>query len=406
MSLTGEAAAAADSIVSAEVEVHKASETIEDKELEADEESDQVLFLLTKLTDTQRRRTLLKLQPLMEPLMSSTVIHHETSSSKVSASNITSTDGPTLVTSSGNITLSSGTSKVVIQSSSSFSSKLKLFSGDNPVPHGQVDYRTWQKAAERLCSNAELSETELIGRVQNSLVKPALELVQSALDSGSVRKVLDLLEKAYGSADDPRDLLNAFNATMMMQKEKASEYLNRLYLLLEELRQRHIVESRDAPSVLIKQFVYGCSDENLVLKLRLEERGGSTPDFGALLLAIRQEEAKRTRKQLASKLARSQQVHASEEVSEIEILRKEVASLRTQLTSVNQPVPAAVKLNKLDSPHAVSSYSSANRDDSRRRLRFCFKCGLDGHVVWKCQNKANPELVTRKFQTVKRSENR
>ena len=160
--------------------------------------------------------------------------------------------------------------------------------------------------------DTDVQDAEKIYRIQSSLMKPALDIVQNMLDSGSVQGVLKLLNTMDGTVEDSRDLLIQFSSTLQESKEKPSEYLNRLYLLLDELLQRDIVKVADGPCELLKQFIYGCSDESLIMKLRLEEKENSPPDFGTLLLSIRREEAKRTRRNIAAKLARTHQVSTQE----------------------------------------------------------------------------------------------
>ena len=283
-----------------------------------------------------------------------------------------------------------------------------------------MDYRTWQKAVSRLCAAQDVSEVEKITRIQNSLVKPALDLAQRTLGPGSTSKVTSLLEKVYGSVDDPHELLNAFHNTLQ-GKQKSSEYLTQLYLLLGELQHQGVVDVHQASSYLLKQFIYGCHDETLILKLRLEGKESNPPDYGSLLLAILKEEAMRTRKQVAAKMAKAQQVSevAAEGSRMVDALRKEVESLKKELKAEREK-PYAAELNELR--HEVTQLkhcqvSSEVKQESRtqsrqssqpatrRKLRFCFKCGLDNHTVWSCRNDANPQLVCRRFQEAKQQEN-
>ena len=288
------------------------------------------------------------------------------------------------------------------------------FSGITPVPSGQADYRQWYKAAVRLTKDAEVTDTEIVYRIQSSLMKPALDIVQNALDAGSPTLVLQLLDSVYGNVEDPRDLFNAYNNAVQDAKERASDYLSRLFLLLDELHRRDIIKVEDGPTQLLKQFVYGCTDDNLVLKLRLEEKESDPPDYGKMLLAIRVEEAKRTRRQVVSKLARSQQV--SVEDSEIEKLKKEISILKgdkqkSELQNLREEVAQLKQQNvsgngqgqvqpRHSQPHGLAG-ASRSSPGTRPRLRFCFKCGLDGHTVWNCKNVANPQLVCKRFEVAK-----
>ena len=65
-------------------------------------------------------------------------------------------------------------------------------------------------------------------------------------------------------------------------------------LAMDDLLRQNIMKIRDGNSQLFQQFLYGCHDDTLIMKLRLEEKQ-DYPDYGALLLVICKEEAKRTR---------------------------------------------------------------------------------------------------------------
>ena len=405
----------------AEVDVHKVDQSAETVEItkggiETDEtdESDQIVFMIQSLPLRERRRTMMKLQPLMSSTMIVPSVSEETEKlvkedeHKEDNKSVKSipADKVKSLSASGSYTLSAGESTIVVKSvGNTFTGKLRQFSGVHPVPNGQVDFNTWQKASRRLCKNEEITDDEKIARIQNSLSQPALDLVQSALDSGSTTKVIELLEKAFGSVDDPRDLLNEFNASVMKSKEQPSDYLNRLYLMLEELKLRNIVKVFEGPLILLKQFVYGCTDESLVLKLRLEEKELNPPDYGTLLLALRREEAKRTRKQLAQKFARTQQVTAEAETTELVQLKMEMAALKSQFaeaTREHQKPLQSLGKTKEGASACTPSIFKKDEKDTKKRLRFCFKCGADGHVVWKCSSLPNPDLVCKKFEDARK----
>lgn len=361
-----------------------------------DEEGNQILFMLDRLSPIQRRRTLL----LLRPLLSSTVVDQdipkptEQEASNTNADVNVNTSNTSVLTSTGEVTLASGSSRILIQTSSTQSSvKLKSFSGILPVPNGQIDFRTWHQAATRLSKNSSFSEIEQLSRIQNSLLKPALDVVQSSLDLGSTSDVLKLLDQVYGNVDDPRDLLNNFNSSCQNAKERCSEYLSRLYLLLDELLRLSIVAVADARLTLLKQFIYGCSDDTLLLKLRLEEKEHNPPDYGSLLLSIRREEAKRTRRQVAARV-KTQQV--SVENSEVEALKCEVNTLKQEVASL-----------KLQQQHVTAENHGEQTGDRyagarpKKRFGFCFRCGKQGHSVWNCRNDPNPTLVTKLFENAK-----
>ncbi|MCP3892143.1 MAG: hypothetical protein GY702_25215 [Desulfobulbaceae bacterium] len=372
-------------------------------ESELDDETDpcnQIKFLIDGLSRQDRRRTLL----MLDPMFSST-FQEEKPTPSPDVKETSTSAAQTLYTSGGEYTLGSNSSvsKIIFQAPSNNPSKLRLFSGKKPVPKGEVDYRAWISAAKRLSLRKDLEEGEKCERIQNSLLDPALSLVRQALEASRTSKALSLLTKAYDDVKSVRDLQHEFRTAIQLDDEESSEYLTKIYLLLQEVNRKGAVDDFDAE--LLKQFIYGCTDEQLILKLRLEEKDDlcCPPEYGSLLLSIRTEEArKRAKRQFSSKRsARVQQLQqpSSPERSptenklqkEVEALRKEVAQLKQiQQTPTDQ---------KRDTPQYGNGGKSANR---RKTFQFCFQCGLDNHMVWNCNNPANPALVAKKFEMAKK----
>ena len=69
----------------------------------------------------------------------------------------------------------------------------------------------------------------------------------------------------------------------------------------------------------------GCSDETLLLKLRIDEK--EPPEYCTLLASIQLEEAKHTHRTLTKKMAKSHQVQAEEQIQQ---LKQEVGNLKQQ----------------------------------------------------------------------------
>ena len=378
--------------------------------------ADQIVFMFDKLKGKQRRITIEKLRPIVtSTFLDITEKHEDKDNQKLEEkherkTNSAQSDGSqqsTIHTSNGEITLSAGTSKIHIttgNASQNFTCKLRAFSGILPTPNGQVDFRTWMKAANRLVKDKGITDAEKLGRIQNSLLKPALDVVESSLDDGSIADVMRILQSLYGSVDDPRDLMIRFNSMVQDPKEKASEYLSRLYLAMDDLLRQNIVKIRDGNSQLFQQFLYGCHDDTLIMKLRLEEKQ-DYPDYGALLLDIRKEEAKRTRRQMTMKLAKAHQL--TTEDTEVEKLRKEVATLKQQSAEVESLRYEMAQLKQQNSSRCNNeteirppdrSKQEKEKNPEKKKLGFCFKCGLDGHKIWNCRGKPNPELVCKRFE--------
>ena len=124
--------------------------------------ADQIVFMFDKLKGKQRRITMEKLRPIVtSTFLDITEKHEDKDNEKHEGKhehkpNSAQSDGSqhsTINTNNGEITLSVRTSKIHIttgNSSHNFICKLRAFSGILPTPNGQVDFRTWMKAANRL----------------------------------------------------------------------------------------------------------------------------------------------------------------------------------------------------------------------------------------------------------------
>ena len=66
-------------------------------------------------------------------------------------------------------------------------------------------------------------------------------------------------------------------------------------LLVVEERQGIAADKLD--SELLGQFMRGCRDDNLIIRLKLEEKTSDPPSFADLLLLICKEEARSSEKQ-------------------------------------------------------------------------------------------------------------
>ena len=86
------------------------------------------------------------------------------------------------------------------------------------------------------------------------------------------------------------------------------------------------------------------------------------------------------------------------ESSEVEQLRKEVSALKSQLEKVSSAKEEIRKPSTSASGQSSKSKTSDQKPTVRRKLRFGFKCGELGHVVWKCKKQPNPDLVSQRFE--------
>ena len=410
------------------------------------DDSQQVCALFTALSTRNKRRTMDMIADINPDFLSSTLIGElsETAASTKAYPKTKEMKKPdpeynksSSLTMDGEVTLIAGESRIVIQSSGSGGTHRKLgrFSGITPVPSGQVNFKTWKRATARMIKCTK--SVEGIQAIQNSLMQPALDLVQTELDSGDPECVLRFLDQIYGVAIDRHSVLKEFYDAVqdLKVKETPSSFLNRLYLLMEECKEVGAIKHEDAMETLLKQFISGCLDETLLTKLRFEDRESDPPSFGDLLMTVRKEEAKRTKKQMLAKLIKTQQIQAvnSEDNLEMVALRQQVGQLKQQIAKsqdvrlretagstdveiLKQQVMMLRQelhrdtLTKQDSKVQEARKSDQNRGEQQQsrtmRRKFCFKCGNYDHMVWTCTNRSDPDLVTKRFEENRATRNK
>ena len=298
--------------------------------------------------------------------------------------------------------------RIVVQSSSAPKPrKLRLFSGRLPVPSGEVDFETWRLLVTQLEGDTHITEADKKCIILQNLLRPALDAVKAV---GTLAEVLSVLDNLYGSVVDGQELLIRFHTTYQEEKESASEYVQRIYLLVMEVAEKGGTALGEVPSLLLKQFIRGSRDETIISRLKLEDKVDNPPSFANLLLGIRREESKIVEKRLRLKAAGRVAATVSEDPNsgQIKQLREEVAQLSVALKQhmVQSKAPSQSGKGKGSKSHSSGvgsgSDSSRGRRPSRKgpkkRSIFCYRCGQDDHTLEKCTEAKNPSLVQEKLE--------
>lgn len=255
--------------------------------------------------------------------------------------------------------------------------KLRVFSASSKPGSGEVDYKHWRRAALRISEDEEISEAHKKRIILQSLQGEAEDAVDLNRDK-SAAEIIAILDKLYGPVIDGRELLANFYQQYQQSNQSASQYLNQLFLLLGDVVKSGTMSKDKLPQTLLTQFVRGIDDEELLSKLRLEDKHEAPPDFPDLLHLVRQEETRRQERRARHKHQARSQVMAVQEPSP-------TSSAKTSETAQLQQRIAELEAQMKDMGKKKSS-----------RKVFCYRCGEDDHVATECMNPPNKTLVEKK----------
>ncbi|KAL7852864.1 hypothetical protein SRHO_G00186490 [Serrasalmus rhombeus] len=167
----------------------------------------------------------------------------------------------------------------------SYGSKwLRTFSGKTPKPPGEVDFETWCLHVDLMFQDSLPVDAQR-RKILESLLPPAATVVKQLGPSAHPVEYVTLLESAYGFVEDGEEIFVKFLNTHQNSGERASDYLQRLQVLLGSAIKRGGIEQSSAKRHLLKQFIRGCWDHTLILSLQLEAKLSNPPDFAVSSLA-------------------------------------------------------------------------------------------------------------------------
>lgn len=103
--------------------------------------------------------------------------------------------------------------------------RLKPFSRRVSCPIHEVDYDTWHNSLEFHMTDSTLPDVTLVRRTVDSLLPPAVNVVKPLGPQATPKAYLDLLDSAYGTAEEGDVLFAKFRNTNQNPGKKPSSYL-------------------------------------------------------------------------------------------------------------------------------------------------------------------------------------
>lgn len=279
--------------------------------------------------------------------------------------------------------------------------KLPRFSGAERPKQGEVSFKRWQRAANRLLEETDVSEEVKKRSVLRSLQDTADDIADLHRDK-TAKDIFDVMVVQYGWMIDGDDLLVEFYNILQGDKQSTSEYVSDLFVQLGEVVNLKGLEATNMPKVLLKQFIRGTHDEDMLLKLRLEDKVNNPPQFPELIASIRREECKRTERKLRhKKQARAHAAVVKEEEREdpeVRSLRQRVSELEAVAARYEEPEPDPPSTAPTPEMAMLQQRLAAveKKLTGKRGFVFCYRCGEDAHLATECVNAPNKALVDQK----------
>ncbi|KAM9180702.1 zinc finger CCHC domain-containing protein 12 [Dugong dugon] len=176
---------------------------------------------------------------------------------------------------------------------------IKLFSGRVVPAQGEETFDNWLIQVNGVLPDWNTSEEEKLRRLRKTLRGPAREvmrLLQAANPNLSVADFLRAMKLVFGESESSVTARGKFFNTLQAQGEKASLYVIRLEVQLQNAIQTGVIAQKDANQTRLHQLLLGAKlnrDLHFRLKdlLRMyanEQR--RLPDFLELIRMIRAEE--------------------------------------------------------------------------------------------------------------------
>ncbi|XP_011378491.1 zinc finger CCHC domain-containing protein 12 [Pteropus alecto] len=176
---------------------------------------------------------------------------------------------------------------------------MKLFSGRMVPAQGEETFENWLIQVNGVLPNWNMSEEEKLKRLLKTLRGPAREvmrLLQAANPNLSVADFLHAMKLVFGESESSVTAHGKFFNTLQAQGEKASLYVIRLEVQLQNAVQAGIIAEKDANQTRLHQLLLG-AELNGGLRYRLKHllrmyanEQERLPNFLELIRMIREEE--------------------------------------------------------------------------------------------------------------------
>lgn len=293
--------------------------------------------------------------------------------------------------------------------------KLRMFSGERPVPIGEEEYDAWAEQTGHLLEEWQCNDGVKRQRIVESLKGSAADIVRflrAQNPTATSHDYMQALETAFGTTESPADLLMKFRQTFQCDGEKLSTYLLRLDKLLHCVFRKGGVGQPEMNQLRIEQVVRGALPHDMTaLRIRMTHKLRAPPTFYELLKEVREEEdmlqsRNDVRSTVTSKTVIPIPMSTPENSvnTEVEQLKKDISVMKAELISL-RTAAAEAPPKQPNTPSEFPSKARYRRNETTQRASgeesrsgiFCYRCGEDGHFKRECEGEENLKKVNNRL---------
>lgn len=166
--------------------------------------------------------------------------------------------------------------------------KIPCFSGDEPLPKGEVPYVVWRYEVQCLLTNPDLTRSTVLQIIRGSLRGTARIMTVPLGQDATVVEILAKLDVMFSEASTKEDLLTQFFNSRQNPNESVTTYACRLETLLQSIIDKGQLPGLARNDILRHKFWTGLHSD--MLKLQTRHKYDSFEDYNLLLREIRKVE--------------------------------------------------------------------------------------------------------------------